>query len=95
MKYELIFRDKAIFEMEDAFDYYEFKSKGLGKKFFDHIQNYFERIETAPKHFPQKYGTIREAFIQKFPFVILYEIHENVVVVYSVFHTSRAPKNKL
>jgi hypothetical protein len=32
MKYKLIFRDKAVFEMEDAYEYYESKSKDLGKK---------------------------------------------------------------
>ena len=46
MKYKLIFRDKAVFEMEDAYEYYESKSKDLGKEispcsakiFFDKIE---------------------------------------------------------
>lgn len=94
MSYKLIFSDKAVFEMEDAFEYYEQKSVGLGKKFLNVLQHYFDKIELSTQHFSAKRSYIREAFIRKFPFVIVYEIHGDSIVVYSVFHTSRNPKSK-
>ncbi|KMQ71614.1 type II toxin-antitoxin system RelE/ParE family toxin [Chryseobacterium koreense] len=94
MEYQLIFRDKAVFEIEDAYEFYEMKSKGLGKKFIETVKEYLDKIEENPAHFQKKLGEVREAYIKKFPFVIVYEIHEFRIVIYSVFHTSRNPKNK-
>ena len=95
MKYKLIFRDKAVFEMEDAYEYYESKSKDLGNKFLLVLQKYFDKIEQNPKHFSCRFNNIREAYIIKFPFVILFEIHDEEIIIYSIFHTSRNPEEKM
>ena len=81
MKYKLIFRDKAVFEMEDAYEYYESKSKDLGNKFLLVLQKYFDKIEQNPKHFSCRFNEIREAYIVKFPFVILFEIHHEKIII--------------
>ena len=94
MIYNLIIRDKAIFEIEDAFEFYESKTKGLGSRFLKIVHLYLYKIRKNPGHFPVKKDKIREAYICKFPFIILYEIFNNTIVVYAVFHTSRDPQKK-
>ncbi len=94
MKYELIIRNEAELEIIDAVKYYETKQKGLGKRFLMHLQTYLDRIQTYPEHFYIKRKPYREAFIKKFPYLIIYELTENKVIVYAVFNTYQNPIKK-
>jgi hypothetical protein len=38
---------------------------------------------------------LRDVKLEKFPFVVVYEIIENQVVVYAVHNTYKHPRNKL
>jgi plasmid stabilization system protein ParE len=44
---------------------------------------------------PEMYAVIHEnyrrALVRRFPFAVIYEYAEEVITVYSVFHTSRDP----
>ena len=94
MKYCLIIKEEANREIIDSYLYYESKSKGLGEKFLENLEIYFERIQEYPKHYQIKRKPYREVFLKNFPFLIIYEIIENDIVVYAVFHSSRNPNNK-
>lgn len=94
MSYILEVKDEANLEIIEAYLYYEEKRTGLGEEFLEHLDNYFDRITTNPKHFPQKRKPYREAFIKRFPFLVIYEIAKNKVIVYSVFNTWQNPEKK-
>lgn len=94
MKYELIIRDEAELEIIEASIYYETQQVGLGKRFLAHLQTYLDRIQTYPEHFSIKRKPYREAFIKKFPYLIIYELTENKVIVFSVFNTWQNPEKK-
>lgn len=80
--------------MQKSYDYYESKSLGLGERFLLTVEEYFEIIKNNPKQFQVKREEIREAYLQKFPFIIVYQIIKDTIIVYSVFHTSRNPSTK-
>jgi hypothetical protein len=94
MKYSLEIKDEANLETIEAYLYYEGKRTGLGEEFLEHLDTYFDRITANPKHFPKKRKPYREAFIKRFPFLIIYEIEKNKVIVYSVFNTWQNPDKK-
>ncbi len=94
MFYELEIKAEANFEIIQSYLYYESKILGLGDKFQHQLEEYFERITKFPFHYEVKRKPYREAFIKKFPFVIIYEVIDNKVVVYSVFNTNRNPLKK-
>lgn len=94
MTYILEVKDEANLEIIEAYLYYEEKRTGLGEEFLEHLDTYFDRITANPKHFPQKRKPYREAFIKRFPFLIIYEIEKKKVVVYSVFNTWQNPEKK-
>jgi hypothetical protein len=94
MIYELIIKEEANNEIIESYSYYESKSEGLGDKFETQLGIYLDRISNYPFHYQIKRNPYREAFIKKFPFIIIYEIIENEVVVYSVFNTKRSPNKK-
>lgn len=47
-----------------------------------------------PLQFPMKRVPYREAVVTKFPFLIIFELLENSIIVYSVFNTWRNPEKK-
>jgi len=94
LKYELIIRDEAELEIIEASIYYETQQVGLGKRFLAHLQMYLDRIQTYPEHYSIKREPYREAFIKKFPYLIIYELTENKVIVFSIFNTWQNPEKK-
>jgi len=94
MKYDLEVKDEARKEIIKAYLYYEKEQTGLGERFLTNLDKYFNRIENNPNHFPEKRPPYREAFMQVFHYLIIYEISENNIVVYSVFHTRRDSEKK-
>jgi len=94
MTYILEVKNEANIEIIEAYGYYEVKRIGLGEEFLEHLDLYFDRITANPEHFPQKRKPYREAFIKRFPFLIIYEIIEQKVIVYSVFNTWQNPDKK-
>ena len=94
MAYILEVKDEANLEIIEAFLYYEEKRIGLGEEFLEHLETYFDRITANPKHFPQKRKPYQEAFIKRFPFLVIYETAKNKVIVYSVFNTWQNPEKK-
>ena len=94
MTYYLSLSPNAEADLLESALWYESLQIGLGEKFTKKIEAYLSRIQNNPLHFPLKKGNLREAYIQKFPFVIIYEIIDNEIVVFSVFSTHQNPKKK-
>ena len=92
--FDLIIVEQAIIEMENACEFYNVKVDGLGAKFSEEIFELLNKILINPLLFPVKFKQIHEAVLLRFPFVITYEIIENKVIVLSIFHTKRNPKEK-
>lgn len=94
MTYNLSLSPIAEANLLESALWYESRQIGLGEKFTQKVEVYFSRIQNNPLHFPLKKGNLREAYIQKFPFVIIYEVIENEIVVFSVFNTHQNPQRK-
>lgn len=96
MKYKLVVRDRAVEEMQVAYNWYENEVAGIGDKFISVVNDYKNFILNNPLQFKRTYQNFREVYIQKYPFVIVYFIDKpkRTIVIFSVFHTSRNPKRK-
>ena len=94
MTFSLEITTEANLEIVEAYVYYEEKQAGLGERFLKQLDKYFIKILQTPKHYAVKRKPYREAFIRKFPFLIIYEVTEEKIIVYSVFNTSRNPTKK-
>lgn len=91
MIYNLVVKEEALQDMSAAFEWYETKLEGLGSEFLDVVDDYFNRIVKNPRLY-QSHGNQRVAVINRFPYKIVYEVEENTVVVYAVFHDKRNPQ---
>ncbi len=84
-------------EIRSAALWHEERRDGLGDEFVAAISTAIQRIADAPKLFPRWPGTerapavIRKAAVERFPYVIAFEEHEDHALVLAVGHQKRRP----
>lgn len=98
MSFQVIIKEEALQDIQEAYEYYELKQLGLGEKFLQKLQ---QRLLHLSKH-PNNYGFIDEDYlkilrdvkIDKFPFVIVFEIEHDTVIVYAIHNCYKLPSKK-
>lgn len=93
MNYSLEIKEEAAVEISDVYIWYEERKVGLGSEFLNSLEDSLSKIVRKPLLYPVSSKEERVAFMDRFPYKIVYGIEENSVVIYPVFHTSRNPKN--
>jgi len=95
MNYSVDLLFKARQEIFESWVWYEEQQEGLGNRFEDAVFEKISLIAANPLHYPLKKGT-REANTDTFPFLIVYRINKRrkLIMIVSVFHTSRHPRKK-
>ncbi len=94
MIYTLEIRPLATIEIIEAYDWYELKSIGLGNKFLLDLDNFFFILVTSPQIHSYYQKPVRQGRLSNFPYLIVYEIFAQMVVVYSVFMARKDPGSK-
>lgn len=94
MDFNVLISKKATLEIEESITYYQEINKALANRFYIEVNENIEVIKRNPFIFPIKFDTFRETPLKIFPFVIVYEIIDNLIIIVDVFHTSRNPDNK-
>ncbi len=83
---------RAQEELGEAATWYERQRPGLGQRFRDHVGEVLDRVSRTPEIHGRVYGDVRCAKVPRFPYGIYYRIEPNRVVVISVFHGKRDPR---
>lgn len=96
MSCRIILHPEAVAEMADAYSWYEERRKGLGDMFIDAINKRLTDIAQHPERYHKRKARFREALVEIFPYVIIYEFmkKEQTVFVSYIFHTKRNPRLK-
>jgi plasmid stabilization system protein ParE len=84
-------RAEAEAEFDEAFDWYETQSTGLGVAFAGEVQRVFDRLAVHPLMHAVVFADIRKAVVRRFPYCVFYRPHADRVEVIAVFHTRRDP----
>ena len=92
MNYDIVLLSYAVKDIQEAYDWYKTKSKDLAHRFYDEVDHYMNFIRNNPLNFSIRSNGFRQAPLKVFPFLIIYKIKKNQILVYSVFHTSKNPK---
>ena len=91
--YQLQVLRKAKEDMQKSADWYNERQTNLGERFLSEVVISFRLIEQNPLHYEEKFSKkFRFAPVKDFPFVVVFKIKGQIVVVNAVFHTSRNPK---
>ncbi len=78
-------------EFDDAVDYYERESPGLGVIFTDEVDAGFARIRTHPDASPQVASGVRKLVLAKFPYSLIYEVRDDFMRILAVAHQRKRP----
>ena len=94
MRYSIVLQPGAEDDISDAYHWYEDQQAGLGELFLKELVIFYKKLEQNSEIFSKATKRYRQAILDRFPYVIIYEIVKTEVQIYSVFHTSRNPKEK-
>jgi len=84
----------AELELEEAIEYYDRQSPGLGRRFFHEVSAAIERIQFMPEAWTRVGKETRKIIVKGFPYSLLYQIEEadDELVVTAVAHHHRNPE---
>jgi toxin ParE1/3/4 len=92
MSFEIVIQSEAILDMQEAFEWYEKQELGLGFEFIEEIESGYLKISKHPLHYTSVNERFRRLRINRFPYLIVYEIEGNKIYINAVRHISRKPK---
>jgi plasmid stabilization system protein ParE len=87
---EIIIHPEAKLEVQNTFDYYERKSKGLGLEFMRSLDAVIQSIKRNPQAYQKVHKETRRVLLRKFPYAIYYIAEENRITVIACFHQKRS-----
>lgn len=89
MKIEVL--EVARQEYRDALDYYQDKSPVVAAKFKEFLKSQLDKIRQHPDSWMLVRPKIRKCLGQEFPYDIIYEKTESVILILAVAHKKRKP----
>lgn len=93
--YELVLSAEALNDLDQAVEYYNRLSDGLGLEFADTIDRYFKKINQLPSASAIRYDQVRVKPIDTFPFTIHYTLTDSKIIILRVFNTYQNPDLKI
>ena len=91
MTYQITVRPEAEREIQEAFDWYEEQSEGLGAEFLRAADACLSGVLRSPEAYQVVHGEIRRALLRRFPYALFYLVRENTIIVLACFHVKRSP----
>ncbi len=91
MSRPLFVEPEAAADLDDAIQWYESRSTGLGLEFARVVRATLAGIERAPLQFPEAAAGIRSAVLRRFPYAMYSVIDTECVAVIELFHHRRDP----
>ena len=94
MNFKLEVKLEADFELTDIFSYYDAISINLGNNFLANWEETTKEICKNPLGYEAKYKNFRHALLGNFPYLIIFEVTDKTVVVFSVIHARKHPEKR-
>lgn len=94
MSFKLETRPLAVIEILEAYDWYESAREGLGLDFLNELESFYGGLKSNPKTHSYYENSVRQGRLKRFPYVVVYEIFDSTIVIYSVFMTKQDPAKK-
>jgi hypothetical protein len=74
MNYEIIIKQEATQDLQVAYNYYEDHRLGLVDEFIEEVKEKIAYIRKYPLHFPKVEKEFRQTLIDRFPYLLIYEL---------------------
>ncbi len=87
-----VFHPEAETELNEAAEWYEGRSAGLGDRFLDAVDDARIRILRSPESWGTLRRDVRYYHLPRFPYAILFQVQAEHVLIVAVMHLSRRPE---
>ncbi len=94
MGYKLEFRPLATTDVIEGYDWYESKRQGLGLEFLNALEDFYDALLRNPFTYSYLDEPVRQGNVKRFPYVVVYEVIEAKIIIYSVFMARQDPSKK-
>ena len=84
---------KAQEDLKEALSYYFKIDLNLEKKLIHYLDLTFSKILDFPNLYQYETKTSQKVLMDKFPYIVIYEQYENIIMILAIFHTNRNPLN--
>jgi plasmid stabilization system protein ParE len=99
MPFTVVVSEPANEDTIAAYNYYEEKKSGLGELFLSNLQSLYLLLKEHPSAnsliAEDPHQLLRDVRLKRFPYVVVYEIQKNEVIIYAIHNTHKHPRNKL
>jgi plasmid stabilization system protein ParE len=85
--YRIVVQPAAERDFDQAADWYEDVSPGLGAEFFRSVEVALAQIERMPEAHPLVFRGARRVMLHRFPFALYYCVSPPVAAVFACQHT--------
>lgn len=92
MSYNLVVQSEAVLDIQEAFEWHEKQRMGLGYELIEEIETCYEKLSKHPEHYTRISERYRRIKTNRFPYLLVYEIEGDKVIINSVRHAKRQPK---
>ena len=94
MNYRLTVIETAREDISDAFEWYNMQSEFAAAYLIERLEEAFKHIAETPLIYQKVHREFRQIILKPFPYVLLYYVKKEEVVVFRLWHTSRNPQKK-
>lgn len=88
---EIRFFEIAQIELDEAIEYYNSESPGLGNSFLLETLNAIERIRRFPNAWHRFSNNTHRCQLRRFPYGIIYQIQKAEIIIVAVANLHRKP----
>ncbi len=81
-------------DISEAVVFYESVQENLGSRFLDDWESTVNYITSNPFGCNVKRKSFRQANLKSFPYLIIYEVAANSIIIYGVIHNKKHPKKR-
>ncbi len=95
MKWVLTIRQRAEIDLQEAHDWDEEQSPGLGDEFLADMASSLSRLEAQPELVPLYYQDFRRVLAHRFPYKIFFRIIDSNLIVFRILHAAQNHPRRL
>ena len=92
MKYSVEYDDEVQDDLQKTIDWYANQREGLDKEFVEAVKSAIAQLTENPLVYRSRYKKIRFKHLYRFPYIIVFQIKGNTILVYAIIHDKRNPK---
>jgi plasmid stabilization system protein ParE len=93
MSFSIVFHPDVESDVHESFIWYENNRIGLGNEFILSLEATLENIRRNPARFLIAENGTRKALLFRFPFVVIYQLLEDMILILAVLHSRRNPES--